>query len=64
MVLFLSIKNIKRKRSIGDSKASGKSFQKYVDKLSKEEAKINKSSQKNFIEEGEASQNFYRRIKI
>jgi hypothetical protein len=40
---------------LGDSKASGKSFQKYVDKLSKEEAKINKSSQKNFIEEGEAS---------
>jgi hypothetical protein len=41
MVLFWSIKNIKRKRSIvRDSKASGKSFQKYVDKLSKEKPKL------------------------
>jgi hypothetical protein len=37
---------ISKEQQLGDSKASGKSFQKYVDKLSKEEAKINKSSQR------------------
>jgi hypothetical protein len=41
MVLFWSIKNIKRKRSIvRDSKASGKSFQKYVDKTLKKKPKL------------------------
>jgi hypothetical protein len=64
MVLFWSIKNIKRKRSIVRRfKSFWKIISKYVDN-SKEEAKINKSSQKNFIEEGEASPRTSRRIKI
>jgi hypothetical protein len=48
---------------LGDSKSFWKIISKYVDN-SKEEAKINKSSQKNFIEEGEASPRTSRRIKI
>jgi hypothetical protein len=62
MVLFWSIR-ISKRSIVRDSKASGKSFQKYVDKLSKEEAKINKVV-KELYRRGEASPRTSRRIKI